>query len=121
MSNEIHIITIGSPDTTDYNHVYQHLDTLLANVQNKPVTIYVPKMGCVSEPLFQLYATEKRYNFVVIKTKPEDIHEVFNQLVQSATVKEAMIGYVGFGSSDIVQQTHQIAQQLNIKARRITR
>jgi len=115
--NEIYIITIGSPDTTDYDHICKYLDALLVNSQDKEVTIYVPRMGCVAEPLFLLYATEKKYKTVIVETKPENIHEMFNSLTQSAT--NAVIGYVGFGNSDIVQQAYQIAQQFNIKARKI--
>lgn len=118
--NNITIITVGSPETTDYDHICHHLDALLVNAKDKKVTIFVPRMGGVAEPLFLLYATERNYDSDSANLQADEMPEVFNKFKTSEELdRNVMVGYVGFGDSELVKDTYHIAQQLNIKARKI--
>ena len=119
--SDIYVVTIGSPETTDYDHICQHLDALQVNAKDNKVTICVPRMGGAAEPLFLLQSTEREYELLSEEYKPEYVHEIFDKIrfLSSTDEHSSMIGYVGFGTGELVQEIYQYALTHNIKARKI--
>ena len=121
------VIYVGTPDLDDYNFVCKHLDVILSKSSN--LIIAVPtlyKQG--AELLFRRYSTEKSYPLDVFELPVNSIAEFQKELHKtidrytnpsenSHGFNDSAVALVGFGETDIVRATCQVAKEREVKHR----